>query len=327
MAIVLVEGFDHYDDTDAAEKFWNGNIFRMDPGRGFGGQCIEVIPNNPVYKILPASYSTIIVGAALKITGPGGHSVLMELVAAGVGVVGHVSINADQTLAIVDTDVRVTSGTTIVPFNRWFYIEYKVITGAAGSGELHLNGAPEIPSTTGNYTPDVNEILFTQTTARDNTLVDDVVVLDDTGGAPQNDFLGDVRVETLYPLADGTYTDWTPKVGTDHFAMVNEHIIDGDGSFVYDANPGDKDSYILETFIQPTIYAAQLNIGARKGDAALRQLAPLIRQGGVDYLGSTVTLSTSDYVFYSWLLTQDPTGADWLAATINADEFGMQLIA
>jgi hypothetical protein len=107
--------------------------------------------------------------------------------------------------------------------------------------------------------------------------------------------------------------------------MVNEHLIDGDGSFVYDANPGDKDSYIIETFIG-TIYGAQLNIGARKGDSALRQIAPLIRQGGTDYVGTTRTLS-ADYVFYSWLLDNDPTGSPWLAATINADEFGQELIA
>ncbi len=41
---------------------------------------------------------------------------------------------------------------------------------------------------------------------------------------------------------------------------------------------------------------------------------------------STRTLS-SDYVFYSWILSKDPSGADWLAATINADEFGQKLIA
>jgi hypothetical protein len=151
------------------------------------------------------------------------------------------------------------------------------------------------------------------------------VVLSTAGGAPLNDYLGDVRIETLYPLADGSHTAWTPKTGTDHYAMVDERVIDGDGSFVYDATPGDKDSYILETFIG-TIYGAQLNIGARKGDSAVRQIKPLIKQSGTDYLGSLITLS-SDYVIYSWLLDNDPSGSPWIAATINADEFGQELIA
>jgi hypothetical protein len=43
-------------------------------------------------------------------------------------------------------------------------------------------------------------------------------------------------------------------------------------------------------------------------------------------VGTTHTLS-SYYEFYSWLLDNDPTGSPWLAATINADEFGQELIA
>ena len=129
-----------------------------------------------------------------------------------------------------------------------------------------------------------------------------------------------MRVETLYPVSDGHYTAWTPKTGSSHYQMVDEALIDGDGSYVYDASPGDIDSYKMDTFIG-SIYGAQLNIGARKGDAPLRQIKPLIRQSGTDYLGALATLS-SDYLFYSWQLDLDPSGAAWTAATIHADEFG-----
>ncbi len=325
MALVLVDGFDHYGAAEIAEKFWNGQISAMVPGRGFGGQAMDVVVNNPVYKIMPSTYSTVIAAAAFKING--GPGLLMNLETASGAIVAALALNASDLLTLTDSAGNlIATGTTTVPVGTWFQIELKVIVGSSGHGTVHLNGGPEIASTLGNFgTTNVGRISFWCTTLGGDTFVDDVVVIDTSGSAPTNDFLGDIRVETIYPVADGSYTDWTPKFGTDHYQMVNEHLIDGDGSFVYDANPGDKDSYILETFIG-TIFGAQLNIGARKGDAPLRQIKPLIKQSGTDYLGALATLS-SDYVFYSWQLDKDPSGADWLAATINADEFGQVLEA
>ncbi len=328
MAVVLVEGFDHFATATGVDKFWfspggGGGYTIQAPGRGFGGQEMVVILNNPGVKQLPSSYTTIIAGAALKVNDnvPG---VIMELwnsggPAVGVEVAGnHLSV-VDSTSAVVGT------GTTIIPVNRWFYVELKVIVGTSGHATVQLNGAPEIASSLGNFgTGGIEQIRFENHSLGGQTHIDDVIVLDTTGSAPQNDFLGDVRVETIYPVADGSYTAWTPDTGTDHFSRVNEHPIDGDASYVKDANPGDKDSYIMDTFLG-TIYAAQFNVGARKGEAALRQLKPLIKQSGTDYLGSLATLST-DYLFYSWILDNDPSGSPWLAATINADEFGQELI-
>ncbi len=65
---------------------------------------------------------------------------------------------------------------------------------------------------------------------------------------------------------------------------------------------------------------------ARKDDAATRQIANLQRQASTDYVGSTVTLS-STYATYSQIFNQDPTAADWTPTTVNADEFGIKEIA
>ena len=324
MALVLTEGFDHYDSAQAAEKFWIGTIASMVPGRGGVGQAIEVVVNNPITKTLPSSYATLIAGYALKLNNTAGQ--LMTFQQSGVTVA---SLGVDGTGRLTLTDGAanlIATGTTIVPTGTWFYVELKVTVGATGHGEVQLNGATEIASTLGNFgTIDINQIVFWNHALGGQTFVDDVVVMDTSGSAPLNDFLGDVQVATLYPAADGSHTDWTPKIAGPHYQMVDEKIIDGDGSFVYDANPGDKDSYKVDT-LSGSIYGAQLNIGARKGDASVRQIAPLIRQASTDHAGPTFTLS-SDYVFYSWLLGNDPTGSPWTAATVNADEFGQELIA
>ncbi len=323
MALILMDGFDHYSAVDAAEKFWGGHIFAMVPGRGFGGQAMNVIINNPVFKTLPSNYTTLIAGAAFKLNATD-DSGLMQM--EGGAVIASLHITGLGRLYVRDFLGNIVgAGTTIIPTGTWFQVEMKVVCGSSGTIEVHLNGGPEIASSSGNFDTSINRITFLNNSLGGDTSVDDVYVADTTGSSPQNDFLGDVRVETLYPVADGNYTDWTPKIAGPHYQMVNETLIDGDGTFNYDATPGDKDSYILETFIG-TIYGAQLNIGARKGDASVRQIAPLIKQSGTDYLDTTRTLS-ADYVFYSWILDKDPSGADWLAATINADEFGQKLIA
>jgi hypothetical protein len=327
MALLLTEGFDHYASEQAIEKFWTGHIVGMVPGRGFGGQAISVVNLNPVYKDFPAA-SPIIVGVAIKLTGVVVPQKFMTIEIGGGGLGVEIGTDSTHHLTLTDSAAHlVATGPTIIPLGTWFYIEVKLEKGGAGHVTLHLNGAAEIPSTVGNFgTADFGRIVFWNHALGDGlTDADDIYVIDTTGSAPLNDFLGEIRIETLYPVADASYTAWTPKTGTDHFAMVDEHLIDGDGSFVYDATPGDKDTYKLDTFIG-SIYGAQLNIGARKGDASVRQIAPLIRQAGTDHVGVTHTLS-SDYVFYSWLLDNDPTGSPWLAATIIADEFGQELIA
>ncbi len=324
MAVILVEGFDHYSDVNAADKFWTGNIFGMDAGRGFyGGQSIIVIDANEVRKQLPASYSPVIFGAAIKVSDTvSGAFMSMR---GGGAISASLQVSGAQRLQLLDsTGTAVGTGTTIVPINRWFYVELK-LNRSGGHAEAHLNGAAEIASSAGTFgSSDIDVIEFSNHSLSGTTTVDDVIVLDTTGSSPQNDYIGDIAVETLYPVADGSYTAWTPKTGTDHYKMVNEHLIDGDTTYVRDATPTDKDTYLMDTFAGQ-IYAAQLNVGARKGEAALRQLKPLIRQGGVDYLGSLGSLSL-DYIFYSWLLQNDPSGSPWLAATINADEFGQELI-
>ncbi len=329
MAVVLTDGFDHYATAQGVEKFWfspggGGGYTIQAPGRGFGGQCIVVINNNPAVKQLPSGYSTIIAGAALK-TNDSVPGVIMGLWNGSIQAAA-IELTGDQHLKVIDsTGAVVGTGTTIVPVGSWFYVELKVIVGTSGHATVQLNGAPEIASSLGNFaTSNISQIRFENHSLSGNTQIDDVYVLDTTGSSPQNDFLGDVRVVTLYPVADGTHTQWTPDTGTDHFSRVNEHLIDGDASYVKDATPGDKDSYLMDTFLG-VIYSAQLNLGARKGEAALRQLAPLIRQAGTDHVGTTSTLSL-DYLFYSWILDNDPLGNPWLAATINADEFGQELI-
>jgi hypothetical protein len=224
----------------------------------------------------------------------------------------------------------IATGTTVF-VSGYRFIEIKAFAnGASGTVEVHVDGVVEIASTTVNIgSTAIGQVLF-QNVASGGTVglattVDDIYVLN-TSGSTNNTFLGDSRVATVWPSGAGSHTQWTPLSGA-NYTNVDETTPDGDTTYNFDSSVGDIDSFpTVGVDADATVYGVQTNLYARKDDTGTRQIADVIRQGSTDYVGSTVTLA-SGYSFYSQIHDQDPTGSDWTAATVNADEFGYKLVA
>lgn len=342
MALVLLEGFDHEASFDygqegadgpgnqLAMKGWaTSGTNKYEAGRfpySANSRSFSVILNNPASKILPSIYGQLVVGFGVRFQGGSGSQTFFDI-----GDVVTLVLNSQNRIAVVDAlGHTAATGTSILNPNTWYYVEVKLVVGTSGTCEVRLNGlAGEIPAATGDYgTGNVSFIAFEcGRLGGASVWVDDVYVLDPTTGV-NTTFLGDICVETLYPVSDGTYKQWTPDTGTTHYTRVDEGQFDGDTSYVHTATAGNKDSYgIGNPALAPTtVYGVQLNLGVRKDDAAAHTIAPLIRQSGVDHLGVTVSIGAG-YSFYSWLLDQDPTGAAWLYSTVNGDEYGVELVS
>jgi hypothetical protein len=328
MAVVLIDGFDFYTTAEATARSWSSG-WTMTAGRfdGQAGRHSSTVATKT--RVLPSSYATLFAGFAFRASIlPAGNADIFTL-QAGATLAFRVGINVTGQIIIRNSGgTVVATGTTVLLASAWNYIEVKAfINGASGTCEVHLNGVVEIASTTGNFgSSNIDTVGCTQVVSNANTDFDDIYVLDSTGSAPRNTFLGDVRVETIYPTGAGAHTQWTPDSGA-NWARVSEPQADGDTSYVADGTPGDLDSYVFADIDGgATVYGIQVNLYARKDDAATRQIANLIRQASTDYIGSTVTLS-STYAFFSQLYNQDPTAADWTATSVNADEFGIKEIA
>src|SRR5262249_39117493 len=120
---------------------------------------------------------------------------------------------------------------------------------------------------------------------------------------------------------------WTPNGAANNWDCVDDTATDDDSTYISDSTVGHIDTYATaDVDAGATVYGVQVNLYARKDDAATRQIAPVIRQAGTNYVGNTATLG-STYSFYSQLYDQDPTAAAWTAATFNGDEFGVKEIA
>jgi hypothetical protein len=243
-----------------------------------------------------------------------------------------IGIDPNRHLHIRDSGGSVVAtGATFLNINQWYYVEYKTkFLGASGTTEVRLNGLQEIAPATANY-GSVQPVQWAlQSTDGFSTfsLYDDVYMLDGAG-VGNNDFLGDMRVETIWPSGDGSNLQWTPNSGVTHFNRVNETTPDDDTTYNFDSTAGHRDSYTFPalSIASGNVYGMTVNLYVRKDDAATRQIASVVRQGGVNYDGAagTPALSTT-YAFYQTVYDVDPTGAGWSIATVNGDEFGIKTV-
>jgi len=224
------------------------------------------------------------------------------------------------------TVLGVSAATLSAGYN---YIEIKAtIHDSTGAVEVKINGVTDNNlnltnvDTRNGGTGVIDTILIAGT-----GYTDDFYVCD-TSGATNNDFLGDIRVDTIYPDGDGNYTQFTPSTGTAHWSLVDE-TTPNTTDYNSGANIGDRDSYTyaaLSAITSQTIYGVQINAAALKSDSGSRSLGTMSRLSGTNKDGSGAALSTSQ-TYISEIQETDPASAAWTESNINSAEFGVKVTA
>jgi hypothetical protein len=344
MALVFMDGFDLKNGTgfrgwtfeafEGTQSYVAGDIGGSAQllsrfGGTFGAAHVDL------YKILSSTYSELVWGFRFYVgaTANPTQDFCRLLNSAVTVVIASIRFAAGGVARVVNgSGTTIGTGTRVVAGTGWHYLELRIkINGAAGECQLYVDGAEDIATTVGDFgSTNLGAIQYygRWDDGVGNIYVDDVYVLDTTGGAPLNTFLGDSHIETLLPTSDGATLQWTPNTGVTGYTQVDDNPYDGDTTYVYSATPGDISTYGCADLssVGPTVYAVQPNLMARKDDSGLRQIQPVIRQGGVNYsVGSISTLSTS-YALSTSILPLDPLGAAWTSANVNADEFGVSLV-
>jgi hypothetical protein len=224
------------------------------------------------------------------------------------------------------------TGTTQIQLSTWYYLEIScTISDTVGEVHVRLNGSPtdEVSYTGDTKNGGTNTSIDRLTFNVDRNNIADLYVLDGTGSAPLNDFLGDVAVRTLSPNGNGNYSQLTNSSGnsTNNYTFVDEHPYSST-DYVGSATSGQKDSYTLSDLPAgvSTVYALQVNGLMAKTDASLGQARNFLRSGGADYSGTTRPLATS-FVSYADLYPTDPaTGVSWTVSGVNNLETGMEVV-
>ena len=150
-----------------------------------------------------------------------------------------------------------------------------------------------------------------------------------TASSDVSDYLGDGTVQLILPDGPGASTGWTPNTGA-NWAAMDETPADGDATYVAATIPGVLDTYSFQNVpAGAEIKGVHVNILPRKETAGASSIAPVVHQGGVDYIGPTQGVANTVYDRY---LTQaydlnPATGVKFTATEINSGEFGVKKIA
>lgn len=341
MSLLFVDGFDHYATADIAKKWTslgtvspviNSTGGRRDSGRmtiGASRAAIKTFSNT----------ASLVVGFAFRLEESVGTARRIAAFYDSSTIQAEIVLNTNNTFSVLRNGTAVTNGTSTeaISLNVYYYLEWKITIAnsiASDSCVVRLNGSPiinvsagqDLQATANAY---ANSFMLGSNSSSAPTCSYDDFYLCDQSGSTNNDFLGDCRVDTIYPDADGFYSDGTPSTGSDNYAMVDETPV-STTDYVTLSNVNDKDTYSfqpLDALAGQLVYGVQVNAAADKDDAGSRSAATFVRSGSTDDEGSGVGLSTT-YTFVRDIYEEDPdTSAAWTQSGINSAEFGLKVTA
>lgn len=336
MALLWADPFDMYATASNALTKNGYSAGTISAGNGRNGT--NSVRNWNANRVLPSTYSTIILGAAWQWTAIAGLTTTFLQLKEGATIHVGIGVNGGK-LCILRGTTIIATGTTVINNSQFYYIEVKAtIADVGGSVEVRLNGngSAEVSFSGDTRNAGTSGVIDTVTWIAVGTTsdVDDLYICDTTDesatyGNANNDFLGDVRVEYLPANGNGTTSNLVGSDGNsvDNYLLVDETAL-SEADYVESSTPGDKDTYAIAnlTPTSGTVYAVFALLEAAKTDAGTRSLKTVVRSGGSDVDGSaTHTLSTTSAYYVE--KRAKPGGTSWSVSDVNSMEAGPKVNA
>ena len=319
----------------------SGLRFRVD-GAGFGGSIF-------VKSVTPGD-NTIIVGLGVNSVSPFSYIINSGTDPASSSSGCLLSVWSGSTaqcwVQLTQGGVlQVYRGTTPIPGavtsiglsqNTWAFVEILLtIHNTAGVITIKIDGQTALNLTSQNTrngtTNDYNSFRLGGFNSGSNLVidVDDLYVLDGSGAAPRNTFLGDSRVDPRFTMTPaGATSAWTPTGASPNWECVNDTPTPNDDTdYNATATVGAVDTFTMQDapVSGVTIYGVQHCLNMKKNDVGPCTVAPVIRHGGTDLPGTAVPMSTS-YGYKLQIAPEVAPGVAWTEANFNAAEFGYKRV-
>ena len=229
-----------------------------------------------------------------------------------------------------------SSVTGVFQEDEWFHLEiHGVIDNSSGVCEVRVNTVPVLSVTgfdsqNGSLSTFDSVAIAASCSTNTNALiyVDDFFV-NDTTGAHNNTWLGNVRVKTQFMTANGATNQFTiggsAPAATNWQSVLNQ-LLD-DTEYVYDSNAGDIDLYVPDPNLNsPLVHALQVRMGLRQDDATQRAAQALLRIGSTLYPSGVDAYTNQTYTFYKQLWELNPaTGVSFTGSDVNGLQAGVKL--
>lgn len=337
MSLIFVDGFDHVDPTVWTNGQSLGNYRTTVPRTGTHHLHINANPMTYQDLTLAEEDDGVTVGFGVMLNANTDTFDVLRLYEAQ-GTTLHITLQCNGG----SRGWKVLRGSTVIIDilpnvlfrGTWHYMELKVkIADSGGTVELRQDGAT-LASFTGdtkNAGTDglIDRIQFVGPGAGAGFYIDDVYMLNEQGGGPDNTFLGDCRMFPLYPDGNGNYSQ---LLGSDGNSVNNYQQVDEAGAAVttdYNASStdGDKDTYTFQNLPVSvgTVHAVEIRMNAEKSDVGNKAMRTVTRRSSTDVFGADKVLSEDDAP-YRQLYALDPVAAAaWTITNVNGSEFGAEV--
>jgi len=347
MVLIALEGFDHHGSSDADLDDYLGRkhasafgTWEAVSGRLGGLAAATNFTSDDIYvQMKDVNTFEVIIGFAIKfreVNANNPDTLIHFLNRTGVSVASfHRGASGDPRLQSANNTIYTTSEKWS-PF-LWNYFEIRVLSGTNNSNgelELRMNGKTIIDAT------GVDTFQSTVSRGTANIVVggsdhfdpifDDIYVLDTTGSV-NNDFLGDIKVEALFPDGAGNTTNFSVTGAASNFTAVSDNPVDDDTSYISSSTVSNKDTYTYDdvSLITSNVKGLVIHTLGKKDGAGDRVIKPVIRSGTTDYDQAEIYLpygETDEYAFDSQPIDVDPdTAIAWTVSGVNSAEFGVKL--
>ena len=226
---------------------------------------------------------------------------------------------------------------TAIP-GYWYYIEVKAkLHDTLGTIEVRVNGTTVYSATNVDTKNGGTKTVFDHLRLSTSNIsptrrinhMDDMYLLNGAGSV-NNDFLGDIAIETLFPNGNGDVNNFLGSDGnsTDNYLLVDdasEDYTDWAGGMAV----GDKDLYNIQNPVRTLgpVYGAVITALVLNGDSGPRSLGLIAKKGTTQTTPTGVALTTTPS-FQKLVIESDfDAGGQLTISDVNALQIGAEITA
>jgi len=362
MTLLFIDGFDHYgtDTANMTDGAWadfgsvasDGFISVANPRTGTHSLLFEnsSASNNPTRRVFGGAKVTVGVGAAFwfsNLPTDNDRAILYEFRDAANA--PHIAVLLQST-GVIEVKLGSTNGgtkigdsvTPAITAEAYTHIECVVtINNTAGSVEVRVNGVTVISlsgiDTTNTANEETSQLAVghvegpSRSTGITSMYIDDIFCFDDQGSF-NNAFLGDRRVQTLFPSANAVIQDWSWNTGPTAYQAIDDADPDDDTTYIF-ANAGGSPAPVSEFEIDDlpagvsTVSALVLVNRARKTDAGVANIQASLVSVTSEVAGADRAL-TEAYTYYHEVIEADPdTAAPFTPGAVDTAKLKLERTA
>jgi len=334
MALLFVDGFDHYDTSHLLSKWsdaYSSPVIQSTVVRT-GSGALRLANSAWINKGIPLTTGAIIVGLAYRISSLSNSTWVISFGNSNWSDQCNVYLGSDGSLSFRRyTTVLQTSNGGVINAGNWYYVEAKAVVADSGSWEVRVNGETVLSGTGDTLSSGSAgcSMITIRSPSSYYAYFDDLYICDTTGSYC-NDFLGDSQVDTLYPNEDGAVVQWTPSSGSSHYSLVDDSGTIDESDYVYTSTLNAVDVYGLTDLSllgTDVIHAVVVNSAAQKTESGDIGLNGVVRISSTNYYSNRLAVLDSVSVLQGIFMRNPATSTAWTRDAVNGIQAGVRLVS